>query len=67
MDAPESVQTSRAGPKSAKVRNMNTFVVPDDNIGDVTTAGYDQAYLFIELPGNGCCFPYYLSGDNFLT
>jgi hypothetical protein len=67
MDTPETVQTPCSGPEPAKVRNMYTFIIPYNNTGYITAPGYYQAYLSIELPGNGCCFPYYLPGGDFMA
>ena len=67
MDTPEAVQTSCPGAESAKIRNVYTFIVPDNNTGDITAPGYYQAYLFIEFPGDGCCFSYYLPGGDFMA
>ena len=67
MDTPEAVQTPCSGPESAKVRDMYAFIVSDSNVSDITAPGYYQAYLFIELPGDGCCLSYYLPGGDFMS
>ena len=52
MNTPESVQTSCTGTKPAKVRDMYAFIIPYNNICNITAPGYDKAYLFIEFPGD---------------
>jgi len=67
MNAPEAVQTTRTGPESSEIGNVYTFIVADNNICDVTPPGDNQTYLFIELPGDGSYFPYYLPGGDLMS
>ena len=67
MNAPEPVQSSGPGAESSQVGDMYAFIIAHNNIYYIPAAGYDKAYLFFELPGDGCDFSYYFPGSNFMA
>jgi hypothetical protein len=51
VDAPQSPQPTRTESIAAQVRYHDTFVVTDDDVADITTAGDQHANLTLDFEG----------------